>query len=224
MNAKLLVPLCLLAAACGAENGSSILVAGRVQTPVWNTGGSCLFVTGTYQIGPGVFDVMGAGHYDMALEIDNNMTDPATSGTGGAAGSRTWSAYAVRTRVINGSEFNPPVVNVASQTTVPADSTAVRPGEKVATYQPVIGTLLGAQIATAVQGLAPSQSKSLQLGVTLLGKTADGNELDTAEKTFPLEVCNGCLAGIPTCVSPQVVSPAGSCYPSGEDSFMYTCK
>lgn len=221
MNAKLLLPFLLLAAACGVDNSSSVVIMGRVQTPVWVSTG-CIFTPGMFEVGTGTLDLSGPGLYEMALEIQNNMTDPTT--TNGQAGSRTWKAYEVSTRVINASDFYPQQVNVAAHEVTAADSTAVLPGQANLGVQTIIGTQMAADIAAAVGSLSPGEVRLLQLGVRLLGKTADGVEVDTSESTFPIQVCEGCLIDPFACPTGKTLTYVGNCYPDGEDFKKWACQ
>ncbi len=221
MNAKLLLPFLLLAAACGVDNGSSVVIMGRVQTPVWVSTG-CIFTPGMFDVGTGTLDLNGPGLYEMALEVQNNMTDPTS--TNGQAGSRTWKAYEVSTRVINASDFYPKQVNVAAHEVTAADSTAVLPGTANLGVQTIVGQQMAGDIAAAVGALAPGEVRLLQLGVRLLGKTADGVEVDTSESTYPLQVCYGCLVTPPTCPTGKTVTNVGNCYPTGEDQLEFQCQ
>ncbi len=218
---RLLVLLCLAAAGCGVDNGSSIAVIGRVITPTITAGSACTFATGTFQIGPGLLDVQGALTYALPLEVDNNMLDPGTSGSG-VTGAKTWSAQRVRTRVVGSSGFNPALVTVTSESTTPADSTSVLTGGKQVLYITAVGQELGTQIKAAAGSFAGR--KSLQLGVTLLGKTGDGAELDTGEKTYPLELCDGCLVAQPICATGTTLAVAPSCFDAGQDQSYYACQ
>ncbi|BDG09023.1 hypothetical protein [Anaeromyxobacter paludicola] len=220
MNAKrILALLCLAAAGCGANDGSSIQVVGRVATPTASANTACTFATGTYTSG-GILDLQGALTYLLPVEVDNNMADPGTNGTGSPA-ALTWTAEKVRTRIVS-TGFTPQLLTVPAESIMPADTTSVKEGTKQVLFVPLVQPALGAQIKAAAGSF--SGFKTVEIGYQLLGRTADDGTHDTAEKFYSIEICDGCLLAQPTCATGKTLTRAPSCFDPGQDQSLYVCQ
>jgi hypothetical protein len=217
MKRTLLVPaLALLLAAC-VENRSSIEILSRAAPSDPKT---CKFAAGGESLlGPGVLDVgFDALTYGLAVYVTNNLADPHATTPESTTASKAWTAVSAKVR-LNPKEYvdqfgaSPPLLAITDENVIPLDGATTAVGGSNVQLVDAVSQPLGAMLAAALGADAP---RSVILGITLQGHTADGARLDSGEWYFPLTVCRGCLVA-PTCTGTQALVP-GSCFGVGQDS------
>ena len=186
---------------CGADNRSSIEINGRAFPSDAKT---CEFSGGSGKVifGNGTYDVALGGAFGIALYVQNNLVDPNTIAPGSTTQSKDWSVESARIRV-NPKEFtdrykpSPGLAAIPSTETVlpiATSSTIAAAGGQGT----VVMSILTDGLLAALQG-GVGAGGTVVLGITLQGRTNDGARLDSSEWPFPLDLCVGCLSGIPTC-------------------------
>jgi hypothetical protein len=218
MKRNLLVPaLALLLAGCVSSAASEIQITSRAAPSDPKT---CKFAAGGESLlGPGILDV-GAGFltYGLAVYVTNNLEDPHSTTPEALTSSKAWSAFAAKVRV-NPKDYvdqfgaSPPLLPITDENVLPLDGATTPVGGSNVQFVDAVSQPLGAKLMAALGAGAP---RSVILGITLEGHTADGARLDSGEWFFPLTVCSGCLA-TPTCTGTQTLVP-GSCFGPGQDS------
>jgi hypothetical protein len=218
MKRNLLVPaLAVLLAGCVSSAASEIQITSRAAPDDPKT---CKFAAGGESfLGSGVLDVgAGALTYGLAVYVTNNLADPQATAPETITSSKAWTAVAAKVRVnpsdyVNQFGASPPLLAITDENVTPLDGTTTPVAGSSVQVIDAVSRPLGAKIAAALGTGAP---RSVVLGITLQGHTADGARLDSGEWFFPLTVCSGCLVA-PTCTASQTLV-AGSCFGAGQDS------
>jgi hypothetical protein len=185
---KRLVPRTLLATAAVltlglvgasgcADNRSSLYVVGVLAAP---TGSDCgyTFDPGQPRIGRGRLDVGLSGSYTAVLLVGNQLVPQGNNDQLRSETSRVdlLGAEVTLTRVGGG--------QVASFTTNISGSVNPAPSAAPGYY--------GADVVMIPQGLNPEPGEYLA-SVVVFGRTLGGQDIETGDFNFPIEVCNGCL-------------------------------
>jgi hypothetical protein len=198
---KLIVLLAAALGACGADT-SGIVIRGRAASTSEAAEGCSFAPGGEFQLGGGRLDLGpgGAGSYALPLYIKNTLTIPAAPSGAAQSEQKTWFAKSARVRV--------------------------RPGNAGATYTlaPIAVAAGGGESANSVDIIQPDLAAQLLplvgtrivVDITLEGETQDGEELDTNEFSYPIDLCTGC-ATAPACAAGEVLTPTACGY-IGQDS------
>jgi hypothetical protein len=192
---KLIVLLAAALGACG-EDTSGIVIRGRAV--VGEPPECAIAASGDFQLGPGLLDV-GPGTrpaYFLPLYLKNSLSVPPTTSGGAPSQQKTWFSHAARVSVRPGG---------ASATISHAPVGVEAGGGEAGELFEVVNAELGA----ALQLLAPAgvdERRRVMLDITLEGATQDGEELDTREFSYPLDLCSGCLAA-PVCAPGETFAP-----------------
>jgi hypothetical protein len=218
MKRNLLVPvLALLLSSCVSSAASEIQITSRAAPSDPKT---CKFAAGGESfLGPGVLDVgVGSLTYGLAVYVTNNLADPHSTIPESLTSTKAWTAVAAKVRV-NPADYvdqfgaSPPLLTISDENVIPLDGSTTLVGGSSVQFVDAVSRPLGAKIAAALGTGAP---RSVVLGITLQGHTADGARLDSGEWFFPVTICSGCLV-TPTCATGTTLVP-GSCFGPGQDS------
>lgn len=222
---KLLVLLALGLGACRADNRSSIEILGRAAP---SSATACDYAPGgEFDLTPAILDV-GAAYggflrYELPLYVNSLLADPTSATSGTVPSAKAWRFDGARVRVnpadhLGDLQASPTLLPVEAENTIPGDGQVIEVNGSTVLRVDVISQQLG----TVLQSRAvANQSQRIVLGISLLGHTLDGAELNTGEWFYSLEVCSGCLTctgctgSTPICAAPAL--PASSCGGPGQD-------
>jgi hypothetical protein len=205
---KLLVLLALATAACQADDSAGVLIRGRAapsDTCEFTPGGEFLLGEGVLDVGPAYQGNTFALQYGLVVYVSNSLADPEESSSALPSTGKSWFAERVRVRA---EPLDLPAQTrryVASSYEVPVAGDIA---QDITVIEPELAGVLG-------QGLAAGQARQVILNVTLEGRTADGQRLDSNEWQYAVKVCNGCLP-VPTCAAGEVLTLPG-CGGPGQD-------
>ena len=223
MNRQHLVLLLALGlVACGRENQASIEITGRAAPGDALT---CTFAAGGLKLGnPVLFDSALPLAINVELYVQNHLQDPSIIDPSQRPQANDWRPEAARIR-LNPKAYvdrygpNPALPGVRAEAVIPLTVQSITPSGGEAP-QPV--TVLSTALAVALAGTAPATPGDGTVtrnvvGITLLGRTAAGASLDSAEWYLPVDVCPQCVT-VPACLAGQtpvlVTCPVGQVLPS----------
>jgi len=155
-----------------------------------------LFITDQYVISPLVTNTM--------VPSESVIFGGGAGGAGGLTGTR-WEANTVTlTRAV--AEFSGPEnLGVPLPRSLNLTITgSADPGATVALSLQVVTANVANLLRSSVLLASPGQSITILVKLKMFGETTAGNEVDSNEFVYPIEVCNGCLLEYPT----EAIDPA----------------
>ncbi|HET9597321.1 MAG TPA: hypothetical protein VFP65_17155 [Anaeromyxobacteraceae bacterium] len=224
MNSKQLRAVLALAfalAGCTRDNLGSIEITGRAAP---TDPANCTFAAGGIRLlGPVTYDATLGGGMGVVLYVQNHLVDPSTIDPSLLAAANDWRPENVRLR-LNPADYtarygpSPALPGVTADAFVPVTVQSATPGGgEITQAVSVSASIASALASTAPAGGFPALTRNV-VGITLLGRTGDGDPLETAEWYLPVDVCNGCIkGGIAACAgaAPEIdTCPVGQNLPS----------
>lgn len=187
-----LISTTLMALAC-AHNDASIVVHG-VLAPPQPQNGACTYTSDPTQAqeSSGYLDVALLASYTPEVLVGNQLIARNDNVNLKAETARvTLQGAVVHVDDTNGNEIN-------SFTSL--SSGFIDPGAGgVPSYGPIALTLIDPKTSAALLGSLPKQgSKQVVAHFTVFGQTAGGDDIESDEFQFPINVCNACLVTFST--------------------------
>lgn len=162
-------------------------------------------------IARGVLDLFIADQYVISPLVTNTMVPNDTIVFGGGAGGgggltgTIWEANTVTlTRAV--AEFSGPEnLGVPLPRSLPLTITgSAAPGGSVALSLQVVTSNVANLLRSSALLATPGQSITILVRLKMFGETTAGNQVDSNEFVYPIEVCNGCLLDYPI----EAIDPA----------------
>lgn len=200
-----LISTALVASAC-AHNDASIIVHG-VLAPPQPQNGACTFTADPTQPeeSSGVLDVALLASYTPEVLVGNQLIARNDNVNLKAETARvTLQGAVVHVDDTAGNEIN-------SFTSL--SSGFIDPGSSgVPSYGPIALTLIDPKTSAAMASSLPSRgTKRVIAHFTVFGQTAGGDDIESDEFQFPIDVCNGCLVSFPAGSNDPLQQPQPNC-------------
>lgn len=186
-----LISTALMAPAC-SHNDASIVVHGVLAPPL-PLNGVCAYTSDPTQasISSGVLDVALLAAYTPEVLVGNQLIARNDNVNLKAETARvTLQGAVVHVDDTSGNEIN-------SFTSL--SSGFIDPGTGgVPSYGPMALTLIDPKTSAAMAGSLPKEGHTRVVAhFTVFGQTAGGDDIESDEFQFPIDVCNGCLVSFP---------------------------
>jgi hypothetical protein len=185
---------CTLASSAGCtSNDATLFVAGVIAPPIAAAGGACIYGGDPTQpqLSSGVLDAAFRQLYTPAVLVANQLSPQGNPQRLRAETSRiTIQGVEVRVADAAGTELNA-FTRLASGVVPPGTGTA--PG-----YVAVSATIVDSESVRRVgNGLRPGESRRVVARFKFFGQTLGGQDVESNEFQFPVDVCFGCLVAFP---------------------------
>lgn len=200
-----MISTALVASAC-AHNDASIVVHGVLAPPLPQNG-ECAYTSDPTQPeeSSGVLDVALLASYTPEVLVGNQMIARNDNVNLKAETARvTLQGAVVHVDDTAGNEINS-FTSLSSGFIDPAAG-------GVPSYGPMALTLIDPKTSAAMAGSLPaSGTKQVVVHFTVFGQTAGGDDIESDEFQFPVNVCKGCLVSFPAGSSDPLQQPQPNC-------------